>query len=83
MIVHGWVHGVGFRVFVARAAQSRGLAGWVRNRPDSTVEAVLEGEPDPVESVVELCRTGPRAADVTRVEIADEQPEGLRRFEVR
>jgi len=83
VIVHGWVHGVGFRVFVARAAQSRGLAGWVRNRPDSTVEAVLEGEPDPVESVVELCRTGPRAADVTRVEIADEQPEGLRRFEVR
>lgn len=83
VIVHGWVHGVGFRVFVARAAQSRGLAGWVRNRPDGTVEAVLEGEPDPVESVVELCRTGPRAADVTRVETADEQSEGLRRFEVR
>ena len=83
VIVHGWVHGVGFRVFVARAAQSRGVAGWVQNRPDGSVEAVLEGEPDPVEAVVGLCRTGPRAADVARVETADEQPEGLRRFDVR
>ena len=83
VIVHGRVHGVGFRVFVARVAQARGVAGWVRNRPDGTVEAVLEGERERVESVVELCREGPRAAGVTRVETADEHPEGLRRFEVR
>ena len=83
LIVHGRVHGVGFRVFVARAAQARGVTGWVRNRPDGTVEVVLEGQPEPVESVVELCREGPRAADVTSVETTDEQPEGLRRFEVR
>jgi acylphosphatase len=83
VVVHGRVHGVGFRVFVARAAQARGVAGWVRNRPDGTVEAVLEGEQERVESVAELCREGPRAADVTSVETVDERPEGLRRFEVR
>jgi acylphosphatase len=83
LIVHGRVHGVGFRVFVARAAQARGVAGWVRNRPDGTVEAVLEGQRERVESVVALCREGPRASDVTSVETADEQPEGLRSFEVR
>jgi acylphosphatase len=43
VIAHGRVHGVGFRVSVARVAQLRGVAGWVRNRPDGTVEIVLEG----------------------------------------
>ena len=81
--MHGRVHGVGFRVFVARAAYSRGLAGWVRNRSDGTVEVVVEGECEPVESVVRLAREGPRAAAVTQVETLEEQPEGLRSFDVR
>jgi len=83
VIVHGRVHGVGFRVSVARAAELRGVAGWARNRPDGTVEVVLEGDEDGVESVVRFCREGPRGAAVTDVEIASEHPERLGTFEIR
>ena len=83
MIVQGRVQGVGFRYAVARAAQSRGTAGWVRNRPDGTVEAVFEGEPEAVESLVRMCREGPRGAEVDRVDVIEESAEGLRVFEVR
>jgi acylphosphatase len=83
VIVHGWVQGVGFRYAVARAAQSRGAAGWVRNRPDGTVEAVFEGEPDAVESLVRLCREGPHGAEVDRADVFEEEPEGLAGFEIR
>ena len=81
--MQGRVQGVGFRYSLARAAKARGVAGWAANRPDGTVEAVLEGERDAVESVTRFCREGPRGAAVERVEIADEQPEGLRGFETR
>ena len=83
LTVHGSVQGVGFRVSVARAAQTRGVAGWARNRADGTVEVVLEGEPDAVESIERLCADGPRGARVTRLDAATETPEGLRRFEIR
>jgi acylphosphatase len=83
VIVHGWVQGVGFRYTIARAAMSRGIAGWVRNRADGTVEAVFEGEPDAVDSLVRLCEEGPRGAAVEQVEVVDEEPEGLTRFDVR
>ena len=81
--VHGSVQGVGFRFSVARAAQSRGVAGSVSNRPDGTVEAVFEGEPDAVDSLVRFCREGPRGAVVDRVDVADEEPEGLGWFAIR
>jgi acylphosphatase len=83
IIVHGLVQGVGFRYAVGRAASSRGVAGWVRNRPDGTVEAVFEGERTAVESLVRLCEEGPRGAVVDRVEMIEEEPEGSRRFDVR
>ena len=83
LVVHGRVQGVGFRYSVARAAQSRGVAGWVANRADGTVEAVFEGELEAVESLVRFCREGPRGAVVDRVEVDDEPPEGLRGFAVR
>lgn len=83
LVVHGRVQGVGFRYSVARAAQTRGVAGWVANRADGTVEAAFEGEPEAVESLVRFCREGPRGAMVDRVEVADEPPEGLRSFGVR
>lgn len=83
LTVHGRVQGVGFRYAVARAAASRDVAGWVRNRPDGTVEALLEGEPAAVESLVRLCREGPRGAEVEAVDVAEEEPEGLGRFEIR
>ena len=83
VIVHGRVQGVGFRYSLARTAQTRGVAGWVANRSDGAVEAVLEGEPDAVESVARFAREGPRGAVVERVDVADEEPEGLRGFGVR
>jgi acylphosphatase len=83
VIVRGRVQGVGFRYSVARAAQSRGVAGWVSNRPDGTVEAVFEGEPEAVDSLVRVCRDGPRGAAVHRVDVVDEELEGLRGFGVR
>ena len=83
LIVHGYVQGVGFRWSIARAAESRGVAGWATNRADGTVEAVLEGEPDAVESIVAAAREGPRGARVDRVDVSEEQPEGLRGFSTR
>ncbi|HET7555214.1 MAG TPA: acylphosphatase [Gaiellaceae bacterium] len=80
LTVHGLVQGVGFRYSLARQAQSRGVSGSAANRPDGTVEVVLEGEPDAVESLVRWCEQGPRGAVVRRVELAEEQPEGLRGF---
>jgi acylphosphatase len=82
VVVHGFVQGVGFRFAVERAARSRGVAGWVRNRSDGTVEAVFEGEPEDVEALVDLCREGPRGAEVERVEVARESAEGLSGFRV-
>jgi acylphosphatase len=83
LIVHGSVQGVGFRYSLARQAQSRGVAGSAANRPDGTVEIVLEGEPDAVESLVRWCEEGPRGAVVERVDVSEEQPEGLRGFATR
>jgi acylphosphatase len=83
VIVHGFVQGVGFRFATVREAQARGVAGWVRNRPDGAVEAVFEGEPDAVDALVHWSEGGPRGADVARVDVADEPPEGLRGFAVR
>ena len=78
--MHGFVQGVGFRVAVERAARSRGVAGWVRNRPDGAVEAVFEGQREDVEALVDFCREGPRGAEVERVEVAAESVEGLSGF---
>jgi acylphosphatase len=80
---HGRVQGVFFRESVRRAAAARGVAGWAENRPDGTVEAVFEGDADAVERLVELCRDSPGSSEVERLEVADEDPEGLRGFDVR
>ena len=82
VVVHGRVQGVFFRDTVRRAAREHGVAGWVRNRRDGTVEAVLEGERHDVQAVVELSKEGPPGAAVERVDVSDEPPEGLTGFEV-
>jgi acylphosphatase len=82
-VVHGRVQGVFFRDTTRRMAESRGVAGWVSNRPDGNVEAVFEGEADSVESMLSFCREGPRGAVVERVEVIEEEPEGLRGFAIR
>jgi acylphosphatase len=83
VIAHGRVQGVFFRDTTRRMARSRGLGGWVRNTPDGTVEAVFEGEDEAVESMVRWSRDGPRGAVVERLEVADEEPEGLAEFRIR
>jgi acylphosphatase len=82
VIVHGRVQGVGFRYSVARAAMTRGVFGWARNRPDGTLEAVFEGEPEAVDALVRFCQEGPRGAVVERVEVVEEEPEGVQGFDV-
>ena len=76
VIVHGRVHGVFFRDTVRRMAQSRG------NRSDGAVEAVFEGDPEAVESLLRFCRRGPERAVVDRVEEFQEEPEGLEGFRI-
>jgi acylphosphatase len=80
--VHGRVQGVFFRDTARRMAQSRGLGGWVRNAPEGTVEAVFEGDAEAVDSMVRWCSQGPRGAVVERVEVTDEEPEGLTDFRI-
>lgn len=82
VVVHGRVQGVGFRYAVARTAKRRGVSGSARNRADGTLEAVFEGDPEAVESLVRFCHDGPRGAEVERLEVFEEEPEGLSRFNV-
>ena len=82
VVVQGFVQGVFFRDTVRRAAVATGVTGWIRNNRDGTVEAVLEGESAAVGRIVEVCRTGPRGARVDRVDVLEEEPEGLTGFPV-
>jgi acylphosphatase len=83
VVVRGLVQGVFFRESVRRLAERHEVAGWVENRRDGALEAVLEGGPDGVERIVGFCRTGPRGAYVDSVWVDGEEPEGLSGFAVR
>jgi acylphosphatase len=83
LIVHGRVQGVFFRDSVRREARRRGVAGWAANRPDATVEVVLEGPAAGVREVIAYCSHGPRGAEVTDVERRERAPRGLSGFQVR
>jgi acylphosphatase len=83
VVVRGHVQGVFFRDSIRERATAHGVAGWVRNRSDAAVEAVLEGPSELVERVLRFVETGPPRARVDHVEIAEEEPEGLSGFEVR
>jgi len=75
MVVHGHVHGVGFRAFVEREALRRGLEGWVRNRRDGSVEALFVGPKDEVAAMIEDCRSGPPGARVDFVDQREASPD--------
>ncbi|MBD0328988.1 MAG: acylphosphatase [Thermoleophilia bacterium] len=83
VVVHGRVQGVFFRDTTRRRALARGAAGWVRNNRDGTVEAVFEADAEAVEALVAFCMEGPRGAGVERVDVLEEEPEGLSGFDVR
>jgi acylphosphatase len=76
----GRVQGVGFRAFVEREAHKRGLKGWVRNRCDSSVEAIFSGPSDVVDDMLAAARKGPRSSRVedVHVEPATDDAEGFR-----
>jgi acylphosphatase len=77
------VHGVFFRAEASARARSLGLAGWVRNRPDGSVEAVFEGPQEVVGSILRWCEHGPAGARVDAFDVTWEPPEGETAFEVR
>ena len=83
VVVHGRVQGVWFRESARRLAERRAVTGWVRNRSDGAVEAVLEGTVEDVERLVEFFRTGPSGAMVDRIEVETEPPGGSRRLQSR
>ncbi len=68
LIIAGQVQGVGYRAWLIARAEAAGLSGWVRNRQDGAVEALIAGETAAVEELVRLCRRGPRLAVVTSIE---------------
>jgi len=70
VVIHGLVQGVWFRASTKDEAQRLGLAGWVRNLPDGSVEAVFEGPKKKVEEIVGWCHRGPSGAEVIKVDIA-------------
>ena len=69
LVIHGRVQGVFFRDSMRREAQNLAVAGWVRNRSDGTVEAVVQGESADVDAIVRWARHGPERAQVERIEI--------------
>lgn len=83
LTVHGRVQGVFYRDWTVETARSLGIAGWVRNRPDGTVEAHLEGNPAAVERLVAAMHDGPPRAKVERIEQEESEPEGRSGFERR
>lgn len=68
LTIRGRVQGVGFRYAMVEAAAERGIAGWVRNRRDGSVEAIVQGSPAAVEAIVAWAHHGPRGARVDQVE---------------
>ncbi len=81
--VYGVVQGVGFRWSVRRTAERLGLAGWVRNRPDGSVEGWAEGDVSLLVALEAWLHDGPPAARVREVVIEDAVPMGLEAFEIR
>jgi len=69
LVIRGRVQGVFFRNSMQREAQDLAVSGWVRNRSDGTVEAMVQGEPAAVDALVRWAQRGPTLAEVTRVEI--------------
>ena len=67
LLISGRVQGVGYRDWLVGVAAAQGLGGWVRNRADGRVEAVLAGAAEAVDSVLAACHAGPRAARVTEI----------------
>jgi acylphosphatase len=80
IVISGQVQGVGFRMWTCRQAERLGLRGWVRNRRDGRVEALLIGEASAIDTMTDACRRGPRLATVTGVESLPAEDDGTTDF---
>ena len=81
LVVTGRVQGVGYRAWTVRVARHQGLRGWVRNRVDGSVEALLIGEASDVEAMVDACRRGPVSAHVVDIMRTPVEDDGSPAFE--
>ena len=81
LMITGRVQGVFYRNWTTETANALGLAGWVRNRMDGSVEAWIEGQAEAVERFIALAHQGPPASKVARIEATDVTPEGLASFQ--
>ena len=82
LLISGRVQGVGFRYSIAEEAERLGVTGWVRNRRDGSVEAMVDGPADAVDAILAWARRGPPSASVTQVRVT-EVAESFERFEMR
>ncbi len=73
--IHGKVQGVGYRFYATRVARRLGLKGWIQNLRDSSVEAMVEGEPEKIDEWITEIKEGPRYAEVVRID--QERREGV------
>jgi acylphosphatase len=83
VVARGFVQAVGFRANALASARSLQVVGWVRNNPDGTVEAELEGPPDRVDMLVEWFRRGPRGARVDTIDVERLDPTGEQGFSIK
>lgn len=74
--ITGQVQGVGYRLWMTRTAASLGLRGWVRNRTDGGVEALVTGPPEAVAAMIDASRKGPFGAHVTGVTVTPDKDDG-------
>ena len=73
--VRGVVQGVGFRYWTSKEAERLGIVGWVRNKPDGSVEVLAQGNPVAVDAMIRFLESGPRHARVASVETSEVPPE--------
>ncbi|MBU3079137.1 acylphosphatase [Sphingomonas quercus] len=79
LVIHGRVQGVFYRDWTVETAHALGLAGWVRNLPDGTVEAMVEGDGADVEQFIRRCHEGPERARVDHIHRSEADGAGLPR----
>ncbi len=82
LIISGRVQGVSYRAWFSDLARTMNLQGWVRNRSDRTVEAVIKGKPDDVNALIKAAHIGPTLADVKNVDTKDMDYDGPPTFEI-